>query len=495
MRHFSVIFKHRDEGSKYDNFGCKKQDSQTLDSFHCVNRQDKGQVLFVQPPVPLKQTNRGRNYNKILEYDESYVYCNEQSRIAYAEIWDLGLSQFGTQIECHLKNGENLTLRLLFIDLALDFSFEMNYKFHEFYHDKLMQQLEDQCLIAPNAFQCGVPNSTYCIYEYKLCDGIANCPNGQDEDYEVCQEHFSTYASIKCHEKDVFNMNITIGATPCDNYNECQGDIDEINCNMSDIYSVFILVFILVITSGLAIIMKKMTLESLEPIKFEEAQSWTQHELEAIHGQDQLKIVMYQVQHSKNDQINQNFIQMEMDQHNGVKSEIVCCIKNTLDPWSTSKVLNKFHGQSETFAYIAKIFEYHWEQFSLIKMILNAALHTMDLAKDSLILIQISLSQGGLSFILEQPTPYVKGMFFFLLASILIPFILGALRFILKGGPKLLFGFKKGRILEWITMVFTIPIFPTFLIMREVILVEASKKYQVSQGLKITQNVAFSTNF
>ena len=235
-----------------------------------------------------------------------------------------------------------------------------------------------------------------------------------------------------------------------------------------------------------------MTLDSLEPIKVEEARSWTQHELEAMHCQDRLKIVMYQVQHSKNDQVmNQNFIQMEINHHDGVKGEIVCCIKNTLDPCTTSKVLNEFHGQRS----IAKILEYHLEHFSMIKMILNAALHTMDLAKDSLILIQISLSQGGLSFILEQPTPYVKGMFFFLLASILIPFILGALRFILKGGPKLLFGFKKGRILEWITMVFTIPIFPTFLIMREVILVEASKKYQVSQGLKITQNVAFSTNF
>ena len=470
------------EGSKYQNFGCKKQDSKTLGSFHCANRKDKEQVLFGQPPVPLKQTNRGRNYNRLLEYDDTYVYCNENSRISYAEIMDLGLSHSGNQIKCHLKNGENLTLRVLFIDLAVDFSFEMNYKFHEFYHEEIMKQLEDQCLLAPNAFQCG-PNSTYCTYDYKLCDGIANCPNGEDEEYEVCKEHFSTYASIKCNEKDVFNMAITIGATPCDGFDECQGDIDEIDCNMPDIYSVLLLVLILVITSGLATIMKKMTLESLEPILEMEQQSWTQHELEAMHGKDHLKILMYQVQNSNEaTKINQNFIQMEINQHNGVKSEIICCIKTALDPCTTSKVMNQFHGQNETFASIAKILEYHLEQLSMIKMILNAASYTMDLAKDSLILIQISLSQGGLSFILEQPTPYFKGMFFFLLASIIIPFILGTLRFIFKGGSKLLFA-NKNVILRWIGMVLTIPIFPVFLIMKEAILVEASRKYQVCLNL------------
>ena len=86
------------EGSKYQNFGCKKQDSKTLGSFHCANRKDKEQVLFGQPPVPLKQTNRGRNYNRLLEYDDTYVYCNENSRISYAEIMDLGLSHLAIKL-------------------------------------------------------------------------------------------------------------------------------------------------------------------------------------------------------------------------------------------------------------------------------------------------------------------------------------------------------------------------------------------------------------
>ena len=118
-------------GAKYQNFGCKLQGSEGEGSFQCTNRQDKEHVLFTKPPVPLKQTNRGRNYNLILQYDENYVYCNE-SGILYSEIWDLALSESGRKTECKLLNEETLTLRLLFIDLALDFTFEMNDKFQEF---------------------------------------------------------------------------------------------------------------------------------------------------------------------------------------------------------------------------------------------------------------------------------------------------------------------------------------------------------------------------
>ena len=276
-----------------------------------------------------------------------------------------------------------------------------------------MQQLEDQCLIAPNAFQCG--NSPYCIYENKICDGIANCPNGEDEDFETCQETFSPYATIRCPEKDVFNMKIDIGATPCDGNYECLGDIDEVNCKLPDFYFIILLVSILIFTTFLAMIMRKVIVASLEPIP-NDTQSWTQEALEAIHGKEQLKIVMHQAQNAKNSmKINQNFIQMELDIHNGVKSEMVCCIKNSLDSSTTAIIMDELEGQSEilkkikNLTIVAKLLE-HLKNSAMTKMVCNAASHTLDLAKDSLILIQISLSQGGISFILMQPTPYIKGV-------------------------------------------------------------------------------------
>ena len=71
-------------------------------------------------------------------------------------------------------------------------------------------------------------------------------------------------------------------------------------------------------------------------------------------------------------------------------------------------------------------------------------------------------------------------MFFFLLGSILFPFILSTLRLVLNG-PKVLFG--KSGIIYWLAMVLCIPIYPIFLIMRESILVQASKSYKVSLSL------------
>ena len=71
-------------------------------------------------------------------------------------------------------------------------------------------------------------------------------------------------------------------------------------------------------------------------------------------------------------------------------------------------------------------------------------------------------------------------MFYFLLGSILFPFILSTLRLVLNG-PKVLFG--NNGFMYWLAMVLCIPIYPIFLIMRESILVQASKNYKVSLNL------------
>ena len=53
------------------------------------------------------------------------------------------------------------------------------------------------------------------------------------------------------------------------------------------------------------------------------------------------------------------------------------------------------------------------KQFDLIakfKMITRASSHMMDLVKDSLIIVEILISQNGFASLMAQETPYIKGV-------------------------------------------------------------------------------------
>ena len=174
-------------------------------------------------------------------------------------------------------------------------------------------------------FSCG-SNSHFCTYNDYVCDGVANCPNGNDEDLETCLKRgaFSDMATIKCDKKDVKNVTIKIRAVYCDGISECQNDEDETNCFLPEYVLTVTLVIIVIILVILCTFWWKARTYTFS----KKDQIPTLPDIELLHGTEALKETMFQAQSLDNfEHINSAFINVEMKIHNGTLSEIVCCIK------------------------------------------------------------------------------------------------------------------------------------------------------------------------
>ena len=174
-------------------------------------------------------------------------------------------------------------------------------------------------------FTCG-NETNFCTYGYLVCDGEANCPNGEDEDLETCIEKgtFSELATVACPKKNIYNGTIWIKAVPCDGNYECKNDQDEQNCSMPDFVPIVILGIIIIVLEFWAFILWKYTTESL----IRKNQMITLDDLESLHGTDILKNKMFEIQSFEDaNNINSRLIEVEMKIHDGVKSEDICCIK------------------------------------------------------------------------------------------------------------------------------------------------------------------------
>ena len=81
----------------------------------------------------------------------------------------------------------------------------------------------------------------------------------------------------------------------------------------------------MIISQLCAFILWKYTTESLIP---KNDQMITLEDFEFLHGTDSLKTKMFEIQSFENAiDINSRFVEVEMKIHDGVKSEVVCCIK------------------------------------------------------------------------------------------------------------------------------------------------------------------------
>ena len=176
-----------------------------------------------------------------------------------------------------------------------------------------------------NPQPCG-SNSNFCTYDTYMCDGVANCPNGEDEDLDTCVKRglFSEMASIDCDKKDVYNVTIKIRAVPCDGIYECENDMDEKNCSLPDYVLIVILVpFTICLGIFGYLLWKKNSFTSTK-----KDQMPTLPDFDLLHGKESLAQTMFHAQSLDNfEQINTAFVDGEMKIHNGVLSELVCCIK------------------------------------------------------------------------------------------------------------------------------------------------------------------------
>ena len=179
-----------------------------------------------------------------------------------------------------------------------------------------------------NPFYCN-SNSTakpLCAFGHQVCDTIVNCPDGSDEDFEMCQDRFSELATIVCSKADTFNFNVTIKAIACDGIIECADGRDEKGCYLSNenIYITF--GFVLLAINVIAFILW-MYIKGRLRLK-QPGHKLTQKEFNVIHGSQamQAKISHWQgldIQKCSN----QAYFKLELKRHNYDINTTICCMK------------------------------------------------------------------------------------------------------------------------------------------------------------------------
>ena len=184
---------------------------------------------------------------------------------------------------------------------------------------------QTKCEAGFTEIPCG-ENSSVCTYDWQVCDGIANCPNGEDESISKCGHKFSTLATIVCQKKDTHNVNVTTKAIPCDGIVECADGRDEAHCSIGDYVSIICLVIIIVATICLNNFLTKETIKNLAPINVNP--TLTKEEFESGHGSEELSTKMQHLQTCESaKEMNEKFARFEADFHDGNVNETVLCIK------------------------------------------------------------------------------------------------------------------------------------------------------------------------
>ena len=114
--------------SKFQNYGCQDVNSHTFDYFVCSNRKDKEEILFKNPPVPKQKSRQAWNFNEVLNFTDQGFICG-QREISWAD-FRTTKKRHGSE-NCLLKNGENVTIRELWIRLKTDYTFKMSPKLND----------------------------------------------------------------------------------------------------------------------------------------------------------------------------------------------------------------------------------------------------------------------------------------------------------------------------------------------------------------------------
>ena len=159
-----------------------------------------------------------------------------------------------------------------------------------------------------------------------MCDGIANCPNAEDESLGLCEnKRFSPLDVVECEKKDSI-VTINIKATKCDGTIECKSGEDEAFCSLPSWISFAALAIIFLMSSILSFLMHRSTLKDLKPA--DTILTVSEEDFLALHRTEALKILMHQVQGCTNSkQLNHRYMAMEIQHHNGSTCKTISCVK------------------------------------------------------------------------------------------------------------------------------------------------------------------------
>ena len=208
-----------------------------------------------------------------------------------------------------------------------------------------------QCSESIHPFNCTTKssdNEPQCTYGTQVCDTIANCPDGSDESFDMCQDYFSELATVTCTKADTFNFNITIKATACDGNIECADGRDEKGCSLPDetIFATFAFIYSTIIVITLILWIKiKGRLRLKRP-----GYKLTSKEFYDLHGSQALQTRVSHWQGLEFQKCsNQDFYKMELVQHGYDINSTICCLKVIRSFLYTASMFTKLLKPLKTF--------------------------------------------------------------------------------------------------------------------------------------------------
>ena len=83
---------------------------------------DKKDHLFNVPPVSQKKSFQGINFNKVLRFDDTHIFCGRYN-FTYQDFYRYQI-EHGNEA-CQLKDGTSLSIQSIWAELLMDFSFQM----------------------------------------------------------------------------------------------------------------------------------------------------------------------------------------------------------------------------------------------------------------------------------------------------------------------------------------------------------------------------------
>ena len=169
--------------AKFENYGCKYIYGETVDYFECTNRMDKAHSLFARSSIVPTKNLVGDNFNELLLFDDDFIYCGHRN-FSYEDFFDLQLAHPNEL--CQLEYNHSITLNRLWQRLIVDFPFKMSRRIEELYGGDRINQMAFNCLDFQQPFICDKgqePN--WCTTDQRVCDGIANCPLAEDENFTL----------------------------------------------------------------------------------------------------------------------------------------------------------------------------------------------------------------------------------------------------------------------------------------------------------------------